>query len=413
MSFKSILATPVILLLALTRLSAASISVERGINFDLWSIWPDEAEWSREEVLLPYPEWRRTINREDLVLLKETGFDFIRIPVDPLPFLSPKATALREGLFESVLEGVRFINSAGLKAIVDMHPIPRGADRFAGNEELLRDAALFDRYLDLIRRMGRTLAGEDPEQVAFELMNEPVIGCEGDDGRIWNDKLARLFAAARASAPRLTLVLSGACWGSAEGLAAIDPKSIPDDNVIWSFHSYAPFILTTQGALWAGDFIRYVTGIPYPPYGDTEQLEKAVETARQRIRAEAPLMRRAGMLAYLDEQVALVNTQEKLEKELATPFRTVARWAVENGIDPRNVILGEFGMIRQEYGSSAIMEPQWRAAYVQDMAELAKAHDFAWSIWGYGGAFGVVEAFGGERAEPNVLKAVRNLGTHD
>ncbi len=30
---------------------------------------------------------------------------------------------------------------------------------------------------------------------------------------------------------------------------------IPDDNVIWSFHSYDAFLLTHQGATWAGDFI--------------------------------------------------------------------------------------------------------------------------------------------------------------
>lgn len=410
---KSILVALGILSLALTPLNAATFSVERGINFDLWNTWPGEAEWSRADVLLPYPEWRRTIGREELALLKDTGFDFVRVPVDPLPFLSPRAAGLQKSLLESVLEGVRFINAAGLKAIVDLHPIPRGGDRFAGTEELLRDEALFERYLDLVRAMGQTLAGEDPQRVAFELMNEPVIGCEGEDARIWDDRLGRLFAAARASAPRLTLVLSGACWGSAEGLAAIDPETIPDDNILWDFHSYAPFILTTQGALWAGDFIRYVTGIPYPPHADRAQFDEAVENARQRIREEAPLARRPGMLAYLDEQIALVDTREELAAQMDAPFRIVADWAATNGIDPRNIILGEFGMIRQEYNNPAVMRPEWRAAYVRDMAELAEEHGFAWSVWGYGGAFGVVEAFGGERVEPDVLEAIGNLEARD
>jgi hypothetical protein len=398
------------LLISLTPLQAASFSAKRGINLDLWVTWPDEAEWSKEDVLLPYPEWRRTVGLDQLAALKGTGFDFVRIPVDPLPFLSSQSAALRPRLLASVLEAVQLADAAGLKAIVDLHPIPLGADRFAGAEELLQDEALFERYLDLVREMGRTLSGRDPERVAFELMNEPVIGCEGEEADQWRDKLTRLFAAARSSAPRLTLVLTGACWSSADGLAAIDPKAIWDDNVLWGFHSYSPFILTTQGAQWAGDFIRYVTGIPYPPYAFPEELAEGVENARRTIGSEAPLTRRLGMLAYLDEQIALVDTKEELEEEMSAPFRVVAEWAEKNRIDPGDIILSEFGMIRQEYENPAIMPPQWRAAYVRDMIRLAEDHGFAWSLWGYGGAFGIVEEFGGRKAEKDVLEVIEQLG---
>ncbi|EKF18282.1 glycoside hydrolase family 5 protein [Nitratireductor pacificus] len=389
---------------------AATFAPGRGVNLDLWDTWPNEADWSREGVLLPYPEWRRKIETEDLALLKGTGFDFVRMPVDPIPFLSPNARSFRDRLFGSVLEGVRAINAAGLKVIVDLHPIPRGADRFAGVEEILRDEALFERYLDLVREMGRTLSGEDPAQVAFELMNEPVTGCEGAEGAAWDDQLGRLFAAARASASRITLVLSGACWGSAEGLAALDPKTIPDDNILWGFHTYQPFLLTSQGALWAGDFIRYVTGIPYPPHAHKAELTDALEKARERIRSEAPLLRRAGMLAYLDEQIALIDTEAELEEQMAAPFRVVADWADTHAVDPGDIILSEFGMIRQEYENPVVMPGEWRAAYMRDMIGQAETRGFAWSIWGYGGAFGIVEEFGGRRAEDDVLRMIGTLG---
>ena len=109
-------------------------------------------------------------------------------PSVSLPFLSSQSAALRQRLLASVLEAVQLADAAGMKAIVDLHPIPLGADRFAGAEELLRDEALFERYLDLGREMGRTLSGQDPERVAFELMNEPVIGCEGEEADQWRDK---------------------------------------------------------------------------------------------------------------------------------------------------------------------------------------------------------------------------------
>ncbi|TIP56868.1 MAG: glycosyl hydrolase, partial [Mesorhizobium sp.] len=75
---------------------------------------------------------------------------------------------------------------------------------------------------------------------------------------------------------------------SAASLARIDPKAIPDDNVIWTLHSYEPFLLTHQGATWAGDFIPYVTGLPYPLSAvPRAQLEATLDTIRARIKAEA------------------------------------------------------------------------------------------------------------------------------
>ncbi|TGV82236.1 glycosyl hydrolase, partial [Mesorhizobium sp. M2D.F.Ca.ET.145.01.1.1] len=102
---------------------------------------------------------------------------------------------------------------------------------------------------------------------------------------------------------------TGACYSAASSLGKIDPRTIPDDNIIWTFHSYDPFLLTHQGATWAGDFIPYVTGLPYPltavPKG---QLDVTLDTIRARIKAEAPWTRQSGLLAYLDEQVASMDS---------------------------------------------------------------------------------------------------------
>jgi hypothetical protein len=304
---------------------------------------------------------------------------------------------------------VRLANSAGLKVLVDLHTIPWGDDRSVSTGALMEDEALFERYLKMLRTMAATLAAEDPAQVALELMNEPIMTCEaGDSG--WSEKLKRLFAAARASATRTTLVLTGACWSSAEGLNQVDPSAFPDDNLIWTFHSYEPFLLTHQGATWAGDFIPYVTGIPYPPdSASSAEMNAILEIIRAKIRNEAPVLRRDGLLAYLDEQFAEIDTAEKLRSIMAKPFETVDAWRKQHDIAPENILLGEFGMIRQEYGNPFVMNPEWRAAYVKDTVALAEKHGFAWSVWSYGGAFGVVEEFEDKPAEPAVLDAIRAL----
>lgn len=389
---------------------AASFSMKRGINLDIWTTWPDESRWGDEDAILPFPEWRKTEGAADLKLLKETGFDFVRMPVDPSPFLSEKALPLREKLLASVLESVRMVNAAGLKVVVDMHLVPAGSSRAIGMAEVMEDEKQFDAYVELVRQMAQLLSQEDPALVAFEPMNEPVIDCGGDKTNLWPERMQRLFAAARASATRLTLVLSGACYSSAEALAKIDPTKVPDDNVIWTFHSYEPFLLTHQGATWAGDFIRYVTGLPFPLQdAQPAELQATLARIRKTIKAEAPWTRRAGMLAYLDEQIATMDTPEKLEALMDAPFVAVESWAQAHGVKPENILLGEFGMIRQEYGNPYVMPADDRAAYVRDVIGRAERHGFSWAIWGYGGAFGVVDEFDQRRAEPDVLEVVREL----
>ena len=104
-----------------------------------------------------------------------------------------------------------------------------------------------------------------------------------------------------------------------------------------------------------------------------------------------------------------MDTKEKLDALVERPFDIVAKWAAENGIPPENIYLGEFGMIRQEWENPYIMPGAERAAYVKDVIEHAERHGFAWSVWEYGGSFGIVEEFGGKPAEPDVLDMIRGL----
>ncbi|MEP9372157.1 cellulase family glycosylhydrolase [Mesorhizobium sp. KR1-2] len=393
-----------------TTAQAASFSMKRGINLDIWTTWPDESRWGDEDAILPFPEWRKTEGTADLKLLKETGFDFVRMPVDPAPFLSDKTLPLREKLFASVLESVRMINAAGLKVVVDIHLVPSGGSRSIGMAEVMEDKKQFDAYVEVVRQTARLLAKEDPALVAFEPMNEPVIDCGDDKTNLWPERLQRLFAAARASAPPLTLVLSGGCYSSANALAKVDPAKVPDDNVIWTFHSYEPFLLTHQGATWAGDFIRYVTGLHFPlEDAHRDDLRGTLARIRKAIKAEAPRARQADMLAYLDEQIAAINTEKKLDGLMDAPFLAVESWSQAHGVKPEDIFLGEFGMIRQEYGNPYVMPADDRAAYVRDVIGEAERRGFSWAIWGYGGAFGVVDEFDGRRAEPDVLDVVRGL----
>jgi hypothetical protein len=390
--------------------SAATFQAKRGISLDIWVTWPDESKWGDESVMLPFPEWRKTVGEKELDDLKAAGFDFVRMPVDPSPFLSVKSAPLREKLFEEVAASVDLIAKSGLKVIVDLHALPAGGNRTIGTKEILTDSVLFEAHAALVKRMAALLMDHIPEGVALELMNEPTIDCADDGTNDWPEKLKTLHAAARGASSRLTLILSGACWGGSQGLAKLNPKDFNDDNVIWSFHSYDPFILTHQGATWTGDFMPYVYGLPFPPNEAPKPgLELTLNDIRARIKSDAPLARRSGHLAYLDEEIAKIATKEGLARGMDKPFAIVKDWAKTNNVDPADIILGEFGMIRQEYGNPVIVPGKYRAAYVKAMAERAEKAGFMWSVWSYGGAFGVVDGFDGEKADGDVTEMVRGM----
>ena len=129
-----------------------------------------------------------------------------------------------------------------------------------------------------------------------------MIDCDPTLFPKWPSMLKRLHAAARKAAPNHTLVLSGSCWSSAYGLAKIDPALIADDNVIWTFHSYEPYILTHQGADWTGDSMSYVEGLPYPPdlMGE-EAFDERLAAVRKTIETNAPEERREELLTGFNE----------------------------------------------------------------------------------------------------------------
>jgi endoglucanase len=398
------------ILLSISAAGAATFQARRGISLDIWTTWPDESKWGDANVMLPFPEWRKTVGEKELAFLKSAGFDFVRMPVDPSPFLSAKSAALHDKLFKEVAASVDLITRSGLKVIVDLHALPAGGDRTIGAKEILGDSKLFSAHTGLVKHMAALLTNHIPESVALELFNEPTIDCDDDGTNYWPAKLKVLHDAARSASSHLTLILSGACWGGPEGLAKLNPKDFADGNIIWSFHSYDPFILTHQGATWTGDFMPYVYGLPFPLNAVPKaELDIALDEIRARIRSDAPMARRSGHLAYLDEEIAKIETEAGLAREMDRPFAIVSNWAKANKIDPSSIILGEFGMIRQEYGNPLVVPGKYRAAYVKAMAGRAEAAGFMWSVWSYGGAFGLVDGFDGEKAEGDVLTMVRGM----
>ena len=82
------------------------------------------------------------------------------------------------------------------------------------------------------------------------------------------------------------------------------------------------------------------------------------------------------------------------------PFATVAGWAKAHGVDPADILLGEFGMIRQEYGNPHVVPAKDRQAFYAAQIGRAEKHGFRWAAFSYSGAFGLVRGWDGDTVEP-------------
>lgn len=375
-----VLALSTALSAALAGAAPAELRLKRGVNLDIWVEWLSVEEMVADaDFLIPYPDWRRHYTAGTLERIREAGFDFVRLPLDPGPLLAIGPGGRQDRLIAEGRAAAEEVLAAGLNVIVDLHSIPRPGETWGTDDVVTR---LWAEHVDLVGRIAGALDGLPPDRVAFEPLNEPTLDCpwSGEGPPRWPAMLAEMHAAARRGAPDLPLVLSGACWGGADGLEALDPAAIGDDNVIWSFHSYSPFQFTHQGASWTDAPLKHIEGLPYPPSMLDGTTAGAV-AARAEARAKAAGDPAEPIAAEIDAYRA--TTDGAVAEEVVA----AAAWADRHGIPRERLILGEFGALRA--GREGRHPPEWQWRFLSDKRQAAEALGIAWAVWNFAGDMGV------------------------
>jgi len=364
-------------------LGAEPLHLQRGVNGDLWNNWGSIASLQADaEALAVFPDWRRNVTPQMFRALDDQGFDFIRLPIDPGPALAYGPGAEQDRLIEGMHTAAQLALDAGLKVIVDLHPLPRG-DEVGGMESIL--GSHFPDYVALVGRIAARLSDLPSERTALELLNEPSFDCDGVYAGVppkWPAMQMQLHASARNSAPKLTLILTGACWGQAAALASSDPSLIPDDNVLWTFHSYAPFTFTHQGAGWIDAPVKYIVGLPYPPSLVTPDMaRKLTEVATERMTAE---------VGYGDSETILKEIEaygDTPSSAVSDEIAVAVTWADQHGIPRDRILLGEFGALHTVDGVT--QPPEWYHAFLSDKRRAAEEAGFGWAVLSWSGDMGV------------------------
>lgn len=357
----------------------------------------------------PYvPHWSAAMPAKRMRELKRSGFDFVRISVDPGPLLEGNSQT-RERLISEILSAVQSTVAQGLKALVDVHPAGDGSRWDFSALTAGLDAPALQQLIEVERALAALLAAFDPGDVALELFNEPPSPCQWSDRDDWPRQLKQIYDRVREVAPKLTLFVAGACWASIEGLMLLDPEQF-DPNTLFVFHFYEPFVFTHQGYWGSRKYLQFVPPLAFPPialhrdttiagiiehiHGTTGLAEGEHEVAREARRA---------LRDYFDG--------DQDQGFIAARLQEVASWADRHGLDRERIVLGEFGCMREVYGKKGAT-PDDRARWIETTRRSAERYGFRWAVWSLTNTMGIVTGDLDGKLDVTIVKAL-GLNHHE
>ncbi|MEM2981387.1 MAG: cellulase family glycosylhydrolase, partial [Thermoproteota archaeon] len=180
--------------------------------------------------------WGVVIKDEYFRIIKEAGFDTVRIPIRWSAHASQNPPyTIDENFFKRVDHVVNKALEQGLTTIINIHhyeEIVQNPDKHSG------------RFLALWRQIAERYKNYS-ERLYFELLNEPCLQLTSD---IWNQFVKDALNVIRTTNPTRKVIIGPTNWNSVYHLKYLE---VPDDpNIIVTFHFYTPFEFTHQGAEW-------------------------------------------------------------------------------------------------------------------------------------------------------------------
>lgn len=311
---------------------------KRGVNLTNWF----QSNSTREINFRRY-------TKNDFENIKSLGFDVIRLPINLKAMTGGAPDYVIDPLFFTFLDSaVVWAESLDLHLIMDNHS-------FNVEVNTVPDDVI---YLKKVWQQMAHYYRSNPASIYYEILNEP----HGISDNEWNEMQRQVIEEIRNIDKEHTIIVGPANWNSFHNLSALPVYN--DDNLIYTFHFYDPFLFTHQGAGWVNPSLVPLQGIPFPydensmPVLDQSFKGTWIESAYNN---------------YVNE-----GTEENIRNLLdkAIEFR-----------DTRNVpvFCGEFGVL-QDHASA-----EERANWYNVVQNKLDSGNIAWTMWDYHGGFGLFE----------------------
>ena len=292
-----------------------------------------------------FEHFEKYITHEDVKYIASLGMDHIRLAFDQYVLEEyDKPCAYRDECFGHIERFLKWCDAEGVNVILNLHKAIGCICDFNDSRSLMTEPELRERFVRLWCEIENRFH-EHP--AVFELMNEVT----GSDNENWNTLAAETIAALRKLNPTRIIMVGSSQWNSCSQLKNL--RLYDDENVVYTFHNYAPHQFTHQRGLLQGMQHYYNRDMPYPgdighyiDYchscgGDPNHFARYPEMGRQYL---------WGVLKPAADFIA------------ANPDKIVT--------------CGEFGTIRH-------CPIEWRENWMRDMITFCLDHQIPYTCWNY------------------------------
>jgi endoglucanase len=315
---------------------AQKTTFNRGINLTNWF----QANSAAQIQFTKY-------TKKDFEQIKSLGCDVIRLPIN-LHFMTKGAPDYTlDLLFLSMLDqAVNWAEELEIHLLLDNHTFDPATNT--------------DPNVGIVlEKVWRQMAQHYKNRSGFiyyEILNEP----HGISDAAWNAIQQKVIDVIRQVDTRHTIIVGGAGWNSYNNLAAIPVYN--DNNLIYTFHFYDPFLFTHQGASWVEPSMVPCANVPFPfSAGKMPTMPSSV----------AGTWVGSAYSSYVND-----GTVAKVKQliDIAVKFR-----------DERKVPIfcGEFGVFMNN-------SPEQDRVYWYDVVrKYLEEKNISWTMWDYHGGFGL------------------------
>ena len=296
----------------------------------------------------------------DFELLKKLGFTSIRLPVAFEYFEDKHITD--EEIFPHIDNIVKLCGLYGFKLVICYH-----SGSFNDANYLTETPRIANLWLKLSKRYTHV----SPDKLFFELYNEPPH----IDPQKWKDAVYNIVTAIRKINKQRTLIIGASNYNSLYELSRF--VRLADENIIYTFHFYEPFLFTHQGAEWVGNQESTI-GVAFPYSAEKFPIinPKAKNTDGAKNYNEYPI--------------------DGNEQSVRDKLQIVKNWGNKYDVP---LLCGEYGV----YNKYADLDSRCR--YIKAVRQSLKALNIPGMLWDYNGNFSIFNGAPSVDNLPDCMKA--------
>ncbi|MFX1283521.1 MAG: glycoside hydrolase family 5 protein [Promethearchaeota archaeon] len=320
------------------------------------------------------------ITVDDIEIIKEWGFNVVRLPVDYF-FFEKDETPYRylEDRLKLIDKVVKWTHKKDIVLILDLHKAPGHTFdiRESENNDLWdKDSENRERFLKIWEMFSKRY--QKSNNIMYDIMNEPLASEDSD----WYELVEETIPIIRKNDQNKYIIVESNLWGQTSTFKSM--RKFTDEKISYSFHFYEPHVITHQMAEWVpfvyNNIYRKYLKYPGRPEGLTSVKEEVAKISPQ--------------FALFFERQDIEWNKSELEKAI-TP---VLAFKKKHNVP---ILCGEFGCV-------AKADPETRKNWLTDVISIFQKHQISYTYWSYKNMdFGIYDFTEKYQNNPNYSKEER------